>query len=144
MSAPPDADARCLVLSLHCVRCLLATAAPPDQLGLGNRCWVQRRTPVKPAFVAQFSVQTRSAISPLLSSFGAMENRHFNSLKMPESRLTSSVGGRENPKHLSTPQTPLPSQMCQHQQVFTTMCTCVSIFTIIFFEGINHSTCHAS
>jgi hypothetical protein len=27
---------------------------------------------------------------------------------------------------------PLPSQMCQHQQVFTTLCTCVSIFTIIF------------
>jgi hypothetical protein len=41
-----------------------------------------------------------------------------------------------NPKPLSTTQTPQPSQMCQHQQVFTTLCTCVSIFTIIFSKEL--------
>ena len=33
--------------------------------------------------------------------------------------------------------------MCQHHQVYTTMCMCVSIFTIIF-QRISHSTCHAT
>jgi hypothetical protein len=39
-------------------------------------------------------------------------------------------------KRLLTAQTPLSSQMCQHQQVFTTLCTCVSIFTIIFLKEL--------
>jgi hypothetical protein len=57
-------------------------------------------------------------------------------MKTPESHLVSSARGREDPKPLSTAQTPSPSQMCQHQQVFTTLCTYVSIFTIIFSEEL--------
>jgi hypothetical protein len=36
----------------------------------------------------------------------------------------------------SATQTSPPLQMCQHQQVFTTLCTCVSIFTIIFSKEL--------
>ena len=54
-------------------------------------------------------------------------NRKYalNFLKSAESRLASSVGGREKPTPLSTLGTPPPLQMCQHQ-VYTTMCKCVS------------------
>jgi hypothetical protein len=41
----------------------------------------------------------------------------------------------------STPTCPM--QMCQHHQVYTTMCICVTIFTIIF-QRISHSTCHVT
>jgi hypothetical protein len=59
---------------------------------------------------------------------------HFR--KFAESYLASSTGGREGPKPISSAQTLPPLQMCQHQQVFTTLCTCVSIFTIIFSKKL--------
>jgi hypothetical protein len=65
------------------------------------------------------------------------KNSHFNSSKTHESRLASSAKGREEPKPLSTAQTPPPSQMCQHQQVITTLCTCVSISQIFSPKGLN-------
>jgi hypothetical protein len=49
---------------------------------------------------------------PPILDFGVKENSHFIFLKTPKSHLASSVGGRENPKPLSTAQTPPPSQMC--------------------------------
>ena len=36
-----------------------------------------------------------------------------------------------------------PLQLCQHHQVYPTMCMCVSIF-INIFQRISHSTCHAT
>jgi hypothetical protein len=59
---------------------------------------------------------------------------HFR--KIAESYLASSAGGREGPKPISTAQTSPPLQMCQHQQVFTTLCTRVSIFIIIFSKKL--------
>jgi hypothetical protein len=100
-----------------CVRCLLYVGLH-SALGLGDRRWVQRPMPTKPASVAWF--------------FSAIENQHFIFSKTHESHLASSVGGREDPKPLSTLQTPPPSLMCQHHHVYITMCMCVSIFTIIF------------
>jgi hypothetical protein len=41
---------------------------------------------------------------------------------------------REGPKPISTAQIPPPLQMCKHQQVFTTLCTCVSIFHNYFLQ----------
>ena len=58
-------------------------------------------------------------------STGAIENMHFIFSKR-----------REEPKP------PLPFtlylllKVCQHHHVCTNVCTCVSIFTIIFFEGV--------
>jgi hypothetical protein len=105
-------------------------------LGFSTRRWVQRPTPAKPASITWFSAENSSATSPLLPTSGVKENEHFISTRTPESHLVSSAGGREDPKPLSTAQTPSPSQMCQHQQVFTTLCTCVSIFTIIFLKEL--------
>src|ERR687888_1945901 len=56
----------------------------------------------------------------------------FHFPESTESRLASSAGGREGPKPISTLQTPPPLQMCQHHQVYISMCLCVSIFTVIF------------
>ena len=60
--------------------------------------------------------------------------------KKPSSRRwkvwRSSAGGREEPKPLSTLQLHLFLKVCQHHQVCTNMCKCVSVFTTIFFEGV--------
>jgi hypothetical protein len=53
-------------------------------------------------------------------------------VSLPEKRRIP----REDPKPFSTTQTSPPFQMCQHQQVFTTLCMCVSIFTIIFLKEL--------
>ena len=71
---------------------------------------------------------------PRLLQNSHRRNRKYtlNFLKSAESRLASSTGGREEPTPLSTLGTPPPLQMCQHHQVYTTMCMCVSIFINIF------------
>jgi hypothetical protein len=104
----------------------------------------QRMSPPWPASVACKTATTTYATLPLLPASGVKKNSHFISLKTPKSRLASSARGREDPKPLSTAQTLSPSLMCQHHHMNIIMCMCVSIFTIIFFEGINHSTCHVT
>jgi hypothetical protein len=99
---------------------------------VSRQTWRQRLSLPWPASVECFSSRNTLMTSPLLPTFSVKENRHFISSKTPESRLASSAGGREDHKPLSTPQTPSPLQMCQHQQVITILCTCVSIFIIIF------------
>jgi hypothetical protein len=59
---------------------------------------------------------------------------HFQ--KFAESCLASLTERRKGPKSISTAQTPPHLQMCQYQQVFTTLCMCVSIFTIIFSKKL--------
>jgi hypothetical protein len=59
-----------------------------------------------------FSVRNTPDLRLHFSASGIVENRHFTSTKSAKSRLASSVGGREEPKPLSTGQTPSPSQMC--------------------------------
>jgi hypothetical protein len=53
------------------------------------------------------------------------------------SRLASSAGGREEPIPSLLLKLHLLIKVCQHHNVCTKRaCTCVSIFTIIFFEGV--------
>jgi hypothetical protein len=110
-------------------RPLLLSTVPPR---------VRRQTP-DPASVAGvarvcrvFLDEKHSRDFATSSKLRRKGNWSFQVLETPESHLASSVGGREDPKPFSSPQTPSPSQMCQHQQVITTLCMCVSIFIIIF------------
>ena len=91
------------------------------------------------------SVSQRETLPRLLQT-SHQRNRKYalNFLKSAESRLASSAGGREKPTPVSTLGTPPPLKMCQHHQVYTTMCKCVSIFTNIFPKGVSLSTCHAT
>ena len=60
-------------------------------------------------------------------STGVIENMHFIFSKVPN----------PNPSLLFNLY--LLLKVCQHHQVYTTMYKCVSIFTIIFFEGVKLS-----
>jgi hypothetical protein len=115
-----------------------SVARPPARLSLPSQ---QRTNEGKPLDADVSVCRSRDqrplsvshpATLPSFPSFGVMENKHFISMKTPESCLASLAGGREEPKPLSITQTPSPSQMCQHHQVYITMCMCVSIFTNIF------------
>jgi hypothetical protein len=67
---------------------------------------------------------------------GAIENMHFIFSKSVEFRLASSAGGREEPILSLSFKLHLLLKVCQHYNVYTNKCTCVSIFTNIFFEGV--------
>jgi hypothetical protein len=59
---------------------------------------------------SQFFSDKHFGLSPSFLASGAMEKRRFTSPKSAESCLASSAGAREEPKPLSTAQTPPPSQ----------------------------------
>ena len=69
---------------------------------------------------------------------GAIENRHSIFPKAPNPTELARREGERDPN---------PSQPCKHHLLCkcanTTMCMCISIFTIIF-QRISHSTCHAT
>jgi hypothetical protein len=59
-----------------------------------------------------FSVRITPDLRLRFSTSGVVENSRFTSIKSAESRKACEAGGREEPKPLSTAQTPPPSQMC--------------------------------
>ena len=80
----------------------------------------------RPASGECFLVRNTPTTSPKFST-SAIENIHFIFSKAP------------NPEEpiLSLPfKLHLLLKVCQHHKVCTNKCTCVSIFTIIFFEGV--------
>jgi hypothetical protein len=90
---------------------------PPDTDVNVRRCRSQRPT----------SVSQRDTVPRLCLRFWHPVQRKISVLFPRKRRIPP-----RNPKPLSTPQTPPTLQMCQYQQVFTTLCACVSIFSNIF------------
>ena len=99
----------------------------------------QRSVPLRIASGECFSVRNTPVTSQKFPT-GAIENMHLIFSKAPNPAELE----REKPTPLSTLETPSPLQMCEHHQVYTTMCMCVSIFTNIFPKGVSLSTFHAT
>jgi len=69
-------------------------------------------------------------------STGAIENMHFIFSKALNPALQAWREGERNPNPSLPFTLHLLLKVCPHHQVCINKCKCVSIFTIIFFEGV--------
>jgi hypothetical protein len=86
-------------------------------------------------FSTCFSSWKHRMTTPPNLDIGVKENSRFNSSKIPESRLASSAGGREDPKP-SLPLKHYRHRKCANTTKWSSSCVSVLAFSQSFFEAL--------